>query len=280
MINLSCNAIIPDCPLKLVEEIEESIVTRYKKSIYNKFVEAILQYNLIEDGDKIAIAVSGGKDSLLLCKLFQQLKKDKRFNFEFTAISLNPGFRNDDLEHFKFNLKELNIDCEIIDTNIWKVANEMAKDYPCFLCAKMRRGILYKNIEDMGYNKLALGHHFDDVIETTLINLFYGGTLKTMLPKADSTSGKLVLIRPMVLVHESDIIDFTKTNGIRAMNCGCVIEAGKTSSKRREIKNMLEELEKNNPGLKQKVFKSMENINLDYVYGYKKGKEIFNIKDK
>ena len=173
MINLSCNAIIPDCPLKSVEEIEESIVIRYKKSIYNKFVEAILQYNLIEDGDKIAIAVSGGKDSLLLCKLFQQLKKDKRFNFEFTAISLNPGFRNDDLEHFKFNLKELNIDCEIIDTNIWKVANEMAKDYPCFLCAKMRRGILYKNIEDMGYNKLALGHHFDDVIETTLINLFY-----------------------------------------------------------------------------------------------------------
>ena len=192
---------------------------------------------------------------------------------------MNPGFRDDDLEHFKFNLKELNIDCEIIDTNIWKVANEMAKDYPCFLCAKMRRGILYKNIEDMGYNKLALGHHFDDVIETTLINLFYGGTLKTMLPKADSSSGKLVLIRPMALVHESDIIDFTKTNGIRAMNCGCVIEAGKTSSKRREIKNMLEELEKNNPGLKQKVFKSMENINLDYVYGYRKGTEIFNIKD-
>ena len=279
MVNLSCNAIIPDGPLKPVEEIEESIRTTYKKNIYTKFLSAVLEYGLIEKGDKIAIAVSGGKDSLLLCKLFQELKKDKRFDFEFKAISLNPGFREDDLEHFKFNLKELNIECDIIDTNIWKIANEMAQDYPCFLCAKMRRGILYKNIEEMGYSKLALGHHFDDVIETTLINLFYGGQLKTMLPKTPSTTGNLTLIRPMALVHEEDIIKFTKKNGIRAMNCGCVIEAGKTSSKRREIKEMLEELEKNNPGLKQKVFRSMENINLDYVYGYKKGKEKYNIKD-
>ena len=141
MVNLVCEAILPDCPMKDVEEIEKSIVTTYKKSIWSKFLKAISDFDMIQDGDKIAIAVSGGKDSLLLCKLFQQLKKDKRFNFEFTAISLNPGFRNDDLEHFKFNLKELNIDCEIIDTNIWKVANEMAKDYPCFLCAKMRNTI-------------------------------------------------------------------------------------------------------------------------------------------
>lgn len=280
MVNLSCNAIIPDGPLKPVEEIEESIRTTFRKDIYIKFLGAILEYGLIEDGDKIAIAVSGGKDSLLLVKLFQELKKDKRFNFEFKAISLNPGFREEDLEHFKFNLRELNIDCEIIDTNIWKIANEMANDYPCFLCAKMRRGILYKNIEQMGYNKLALGHHFDDVIETTLINLFYGGTLKTMLPKMPSTSGNLTLIRPMVNVHEADIIKFTKKNGIRAMNCGCVIEAGKTSSKRKEIKDMLEGLEANNPGLKQKVFKSMENIHLDYVYGYKTKTEKFHIKDQ
>ncbi|WP_156300260.1 tRNA lysidine(34) synthetase [Streptobacillus canis] len=280
MVNLSCNAIIPDGPLKPVEEIEESIRTTFRKDIYIKFLGAILEYGLIEDGDKIAIAVSGGKDSLLLVKLFQELKKDKRFNFEFKAISLNPGFREEDLEHFKFNLRELNIDCEIIDTNIWKIANEMANDYPCFLCAKMRRGILYKNIEQMGYNKLALGHHFDDVIETTLINLFYGGTLKTMLPKMPSTSGNLTLIRPMVNVHEADIIKFTKKNGIRAMNCGCVIEAGKTSSKRKEIKDMLESLEANNPGLKQKVFKSMENIHLDYVYGYKTKTEKFHIKDQ
>lgn len=280
MVNLSCNAIIPDCPLKPVEEIEESIRTTFKKSIYTKFVSAIIEYNLIEDGDKIAIGVSGGKDSLLLVKLFQELKKDKRFNFEFKAISLNPGFREDDLNQFKFNLEQLKIDCEIIDTNIWKVANEMAKDYPCFLCAKMRRGILYKNIEDLGYNKLALGHHFDDVIETTLINMFYGGTLKTMLPKTESTTGELMLIRPLVKVHEEDIINYTKKNGIRAMNCGCVIEAGKTSSKRREIKDMLSELEKNNPGLKQKVFKSMENINLDYVYGYRTKDKKFNISEK
>lgn len=180
MINLSCNAIIPDCPLKDVVEIEESIRTTFKKSIYSKFLSAIIDYKMIEDGDKIAIAISGGKDSLLLAKLFQELKKDKRFNFEFAAINLNPGFKEDDLEQFKSNLKNLNIDCEIIDTNIWKVANELANEYPCFLCAKMRRGILYKNIEEMGFNKLALGHHFDDVIETTLINMFFAGTLKTM----------------------------------------------------------------------------------------------------
>lgn len=280
MINLSCNAIIPDCPLKDVVEIEESIRTTFKKSIYSKFLSAIIDYKMIEDGDKIAIAISGGKDSLLLAKLFQELKKDKRFNFEFAAINLNPGFKEDDLEQFKSNLKNLNIDCEIIDTNIWKVANELANEYPCFLCAKMRRGILYKNIEEMGFNKLALGHHFDDVIETTLINMFFAGTLKTMLPKSDSTTGKLALIRPLIKVFEKDIIEFTKTNGIRAMNCGCVIEAGKTSSKRKEIKDLLAKLESENPGLKQKIFKSMENINLDYVYGYKLNNESFNIKDK
>ena len=132
----------------------------------------------------------------------------------------------------------------------------------------MRRGILYTKVEEMGFNKLTLGHHFDDVIETTLINMFYAGTLKTMTPKVSSTSGKLELIRPLIYVKESDIIDYTKTNGIRAMNCGCTIEAGKTSSKRKEIKNMLAELEEKNPGIKQSVFNSMKNINLDYVFGY------------
>ena len=271
MVNLVCEAILPDCPMKDVEEIEKSIVTTYKKSIWSKFLKAISDFDMIQDGDKIAIGVSGGKDSLLLVKLFQELKKDRRKNFEFKAVSLNPGFRNSDLDNFKNNLDKLNIDCEIINTNIWEIANEKAQDYPCFLCAKMRRGILYTQVEELGFNKLTLGHHFDDVIETTLINMLYAGTMKTMTPKVPSTSGKLELIRPLIYVKEADIIDYTKTNGIRAMNCGCTIEAGKTSSKRREVKNLLAELEEKNPGVKQSVFNSMKNINLDYVFGYTGG---------
>lgn len=270
-VQLLCEAIIPDGPMKEVEEIEESIRTTYRKTIWSKFVKAINDYNLIEDGDKIAIGVSGGKDSLLLVKLFHELKKDKSRNFDFKAVSLNPGFREVDLNNFKKNLEKLNIDCEIIDTNIWEIANEKAKDYPCFLCAKMRRGILYKKVEEFGYNKLTLGHHFDDVIETTMINMLYAGTVKTMTPKVPSTSGNLCLIRPLIYVKEEDIIKYTKRNGILAMNCGCTIEAGKTSSKRREVKNLLAELEKSHPGVKQSIFNSMKNINLDYVFGYTRG---------
>ena len=271
MVNLVCEAIIPDGPMKEVSEIENSIRTTYKKSIWAKFVKAINDFDLIEDGDKIAIGVSGGKDSLLLVKLFHELKKDKSKNFEFKAVSLNPGFRESDLNNFKRNLENLNIDCAIIDTNIWEIANEKAQDYPCFLCAKMRRGILYRKVEEFGYNKLTLGHHFDDMIETTMINILYAGTVKTMTPKVKSSSGNLSLIRPLIYVREADIIDYTKENGIRPMNCGCTIEAGKTSSKRREVKELLRSLEEQNPGIKQSIFNSMKNINLDYVLGYTRG---------
>lgn len=271
MVNLVCEAIIPDGPMKEVGEIENSIRTTYKKSIWTKFVKAINDFDLIEDGDKIAIGVSGGKDSLLLVKLFHELKKDKSKNFEFKAVSLNPGFRESDLNNFKRNLENLNIDCAIIDTNIWEIANEKAQDYPCFLCAKMRRGILYRKVEEFGYNKLTLGHHFDDMIETTMINILYAGTVKTMTPKVKSSSGNLSLIRPLIYVREADIIDYTKENGIRPMNCGCTIEAGKTSSKRKEVKELLRSLEEQNPGIKQSIFNSMKNINLDYVLGYTRG---------
>ena len=257
--------------MKPLEDIEKSITAEYKKSIWTKFLKAINDYKLIEDGDSIAIGISGGKDSLLLAKLFHELKKDKSRNFEYKAVSLNPGFKQSDLDNFKKNLEKLNINCEIIDTNIWEIANEKAKDYPCFLCAKMRRGILYKKVEEFGFNKLTLGHHFDDVIETTMINLLYAGTVKTMTPKVSSTSGKLSLIRPLIYVKEEDIIEYTKKNGILAMNCGCTIEAGKTSSKRKEVKNMLSALEEKNPGIKQSIFNSMKNINLDYVFGYTRG---------
>lgn len=277
MVKLLCEAVIPSVPMKEVEEIENSIRTVYKKTIWNKFIKAVNDYDMVENGDKIAIGISGGKDSLLLAKLFNELKKDRSRKFEFKAVSLNPGFRQSDLDNFKNNLEKLNIDCEIIDTNIWEIANEKAKDYPCFLCAKMRRGILYNKVEEYGFNKLTLGHHFDDVIETTMINMLYAGTLKTMTPKVKSTSGKLSLIRPLIYVREADIIEYTKLNGIRAMNCGCTIEAGKTSSKRKEVKELLASLEEKSPGIKQSIFNSMKNINLEYVFGYTYGNKNDNI---
>ena len=208
------------------------------------------------------------KDSLLLSKLFQELKRDKSKNFEVAFISMNPGFGSMDLEQFKINLEELGIPCEIFDANVWEVAFESSPDSPCFLCAKMRRGVLYSKVEELGYNKLALGHHFDDLVETTLINMFYAGTTKTMIPKVKSTSGRLELIRPLIYIKENDIINFTKKNEIMAMACGCPIESGKVDSKRKEIKNLLSTLEKTNPQIKQSIFNSMKNINLDYVLGY------------
>lgn len=252
------------------EQIENSLRTRYRKKIWAKFVKAIKDFNLIEDGDKIAIGVSGGKDSLLLCKLFQELKKDRSKNFEVAFISMNPGFEAFDLEQFKKNLDDLGVECEIFDANVWEIAFKEAPDSPCFLCAKMRRGVLYNKVEELGYNKLALGHHMDDMIETTLINMFYAGTTKTMLPKVKSTSERLELIRPLIYVKEKDIISYINYNEIQAMACGCPIEAGKVDSKRKRVKQLLEELEKENPQIKQSIFNSMKNINLDYVLGYNK----------
>lgn len=249
----------------------DSLRTSYRKKIWRKFIKAVNDFNLIEDGDRIAVGVSGGKDSLLLCKLFQELKRDKSKNFEVAFISMNPGFEAIDIEQFQKNLEILNIPCEIFNSDVWRIAFEQDPDNPCFLCAKMRRGVLYKKVEELGFNKLALGHHFDDIVETALINMFYAGTIKTMIPKVPSTSGKLAVIRPMAYVKEADIISFVKRNGIKAMGCGCPVESGKVDSKRREIKFLLKDLEEKNPNIKQSIFNSLKNINIDYVMGYTKG---------
>ena len=253
------------------DTVLESLRTSYRKKIWRKFVKAINDFNLIEDGDKIAVGVSGGKDSLLLCKLFQELKRDKSKNFEVAFISMNPGFEAMDMEQFEKNLKTLNIPCEIFNSDVWKIAFHEDPENPCFLCAKMRRGVLYKKVEELGFNKLALGHHFDDIVETALINMFYAGTIKTMIPKVSSTSGKLAVIRPMAYVKESDIISFVKRNEIKAMGCGCPVESGKVDSKRKEIKLLLKDLEEKNPNVKQSIFNSLKNINIEYVMGYTRG---------
>jgi tRNA(Ile)-lysidine synthase TilS/MesJ len=255
----------------MIDGIIESLNTTYRKNILSKFIDGIRDFSLIEKGDKIAVGVSGGKDSLLLCKLFQILKMNKSLDFEVKFISLNPGFETNDLGKFRENLKYLSIPCEIYSTNIWEIAFKEDPDSPCFLCAKMRRGLLYKKVEELGCNKLALGHHFDDVVETTLLNIFYASTVKTMLPKVDSQTGKMQVIRPLIYIREKDIINFKNKNEIEPMTCGCRVEKGRTDSKRKEIKKLLTELEKSNKNIKTSIFNSLKNINLDYVMGYTRG---------
>ncbi|MGF6907714.1 tRNA 2-thiocytidine biosynthesis TtcA family protein [Fusobacterium sp. PH5-44] len=249
----------------------ENIKSTYRKKIWSKFINGIKEFSLIENGDRIAVGVSGGKDSLLLCKLFQILKLQKNIDFHVNFISMNPGFEKEDFVKFENNLKELDIPCEIFDANVWEVAFAKSPSNPCFLCAKMRRGVLYKKVEELGCNKLALGHHFDDIVETVMINMFYASTIKTMLPKVNSTSGNIQIIRPMVYVKEKDIINFTIKSEIEPMSCGCPVEGEKVDSKRKEIKNLLVDLEKNNKDIKLSIFNSIKNINLDYVMGYTRG---------
>lgn len=254
----------------------ENIKSIYRKKIWSNFIKGIKDFGLIENGDRIAVGVSGGKDSLLLCKLFQILKLQKNLDFNVTFISMNPGFGKEDFEKFQKNLEELDISCEIFDANVWEVAFEKNSKNPCFLCSKMRRGVLYRKVEELGCNKLALGHHFDDIVETIMINMFYASTIKTMLPKVNSTSGNLQIIRPMVYIKEKDIINFTNKSYIEPMSCGCPVEGEKVDSKRKEIKNLLKDLEKINKNIKLNIFNSIKNINLDYVMGFTRG----NKKDK
>jgi len=254
----------------------DSLKTTYRKKIFSNFIRGIRDFDLIKNGDKIAVGVSGGKDSLLLCKLFQILKQQKNLDFQVIFISMNPGFGKEDLAKFKKNLDELDISCEIFDANVWEIAFGENQKNPCFLCAKMRRGVLYKKVEELGCNKLALGHHFNDVVETVMINMFYASTIKTMLPKVESTSGNLEIIRPMVYIKEKDIINYTQNNNIEPMSCGCPVEGQKVDSKRKEMKILLEKLEETNPNIKLSIFNSVKNINLDYVMGFTRG----NKKDK
>ncbi len=264
-----CEVLLPTNPLKELKEIERSIQKKYKKQLWSPFIKGMKEFKMIEDGDKVAVAISGGKDSLLLAKLFQTLKRTKSTDFELHFISMNPGFNQKNLDNLKKNLDYLGIPAIIYDDNIFKVAEKVAKEYPCYMCAKMRRGSLYAKATELGCNKLALGHHFDDVIETTMINMFYAGTFKTMMPKLKSQNFDIELIRPLYYVRDGDIKKFTSNNGILPMNCGCTVAAGKTSSKRKEVKDLISSLEKTDKDIKTRIFNSVKNINLDQCIQWK-----------
>lgn len=265
-----CEVLLPTNELKKLQDIERSIQKKYRGKLWSPFIKGLKEFEMIKDGDKIAVAISGGKDSLLLAKLLQELKRISTTNFELYFIAMNPGFNKENLENLEKNLKHLNIQCEIYKDNIFEIAEKVSKEYPCYMCAKMRRGSLYNKATELGCNKLALGHHFDDVVETTMINMFYAGSFKTMMPKLHSQNYEVELIRPLYYVREKDIRKYTQNNGIFAMNCGCTVAAGKTSSKRSEIKNMLSDMEKKDPAIKSKIFNSTKNINLDQCLQWKK----------
>lgn len=277
--NAYCPSILPSIPLKPLNEIERSIQKKYRSELWSPFIKALKEFEMVKDGDKIAVAISGGKDSLLLSKLFQELKRASKTNFEIVFISMNPGFNSINLQNLQNNLEYLGINCEIYDDNIFEIAEQISKEYPCYMCAKMRRGSLYSKATSLKCNKLALGHHFDDVVETTLMSMFYMGKFETMLPKLKSDNFDIELIRPLFYVEEKSIIKWVKNNGISPMNCGCTIASGKTSSKRRETKDLLTELVKNNPDIKKRIIQSTQNVNLEKILGWKTSEGKFSYLD-
>ena len=254
-----------------LKEIEKSLTKTYHKDLFRPFIKAIQDYSLIEENDKIGVAISGGKDSLLMAKLFQELKKHQKFNFELVFISMDPGYLEENRLQFQLNCDYLSLSVIIRQSNIFDVIEKIAKDSPCYLCARMRRGFLYNAAKELGCNKLALGHHFDDVIETTLLNMFYGGQFMTMVPKVKSKNFEgIELIRPMFLIKERDILRWKNRIGLRSMDCGCKVTAMKLASKRREIKELIEKLRKVYPDVESSIFKACENVNISALLGYRK----------
>ena len=202
------------------KDIEKSIIKKYRKEIWSKFVKAVQEYELIKENDKIMVCISGGKDSFLLAKCFQEIIRHGKFKFDAHYVVMNPGYKLENLELIKSNAEQLNIPIEIFESDIFEVVDNISSESPCYLCARMRRGFLYSKAKELGCNKIALGHHFDDVIETTLLSMFYGSEIKTMMPKLHSTNFEgLELIRPLYLVKEEDIISWANHNELRFLNC-------------------------------------------------------------
>lgn len=269
-----CEIIVPFEERLPVRDIEKSIIKKYRKNLWSKFMKAIRDYKLVEEGDKIAVAISGGKDSILMAKMFQELKKHGQVNFDVEFIAMDPGYHANIRQLLIDNCEYLNIPIHLFDSRIFEIADEIAKDYPCYMCARMRRGALYSKAEELGCNKLALGHHYDDVIETTMLNLLCAGNFKTMLPKLNSTNFKgIKIIRPLYYIREEHIIRFIQNSGIWPLNCACMVAAKKTGNKRYEIKDLIKSLESNFKNVEKSIFKAAENVNLDSVLGWQKDGE-------
>ena len=259
------------------KEIERSIIKKFRKDIWSKFVKAIMDYELIKENDSIMVCISGGKDSFLLAKCFQELERHGKVKFTAKYVVMDPGYNEKNRKLIEDNAKMLNVPVEIFNSDIFDVANtKFDLKMACYMCARMRRGYLYSKAQELGCNKIALGHHFDDVIETTLLSMLYGSEIKTMMPKlhSDNFPG-LELIRPLYLVKEESIIAWAKHNNIKFLNCACKYTEATSNlkediSKRKEIKKLIGELKKNNPNVDYNIFKSLDNVNLNCILGTKK----------
>jgi len=257
--------------IKSIVDIERSIIKTYRRDIYKKFVKAVNKYELVKAGDKIAVAISGGKDSLTLAKLMQELKRHNKVPFDLEFIAMDPGYLPENRKRLEFNCEKLGIPVKVHESDVFEVANKMSKGgSPCYMCARMRRGNLYNRAKELGCNKLALGHHFNDVIETVLLNIIFAGDFKTMMPKLHSQNFEgLELIRPMYLVEEEAIIRFMKSTGLSALDCACTVTEKRSGNKRFFIKDLIEELKKENKNVDINILRATENVNMEQILGFK-----------
>ena len=265
------------------KEIERSIITRFRKDIWSKFIKAVQEYKLINENDKVMACISGGKDSFLLAKCIQELERHGKVKFSAKYVVMNPGYRDVNRKLIEDNARLLNIPIEIFESDIFSIVEKTDRS-PCYLCARMRRGFLYSRAKELGCNKIVLGHHFDDVIETTLLSMFYGSEIKTMMPKlhSDNFPG-LELIRPLVLVKEESILSWVKYNNLKFINCACKftedVSLKHEDSKRVEMKNLIKELKKNNPRVDQNIYKALDNVNMNCVIGWTKNGDKYSFVD-
>lgn len=260
------------------QEVERSIIKKFRPTIWHNFVKAVSDYELIKNGDKIAVCISGGKDSFLLAKCLEELKKHGKVAFDLEYVIMNPGYTAENLEKIKYNLYLLNINAHIFESPIFNVISN--KEHPCYLCAKMRRGYLYNYAKKLGCNKIALGHHFDDVIETILMNLIYNGMYAGMMPKlkSDNFDG-MELIRPLYLVKEKNILAWALYNDLEFIDCACVLTK-KNIGKRQEMKELIQLLKRNYNDADKNIFNSMKNVKLDKVVAYFENGKNYNFLDK
>lgn len=256
-------------------DIERSIIKTYRKDIWTKFTKAVKTYQLVEAGDKIMVCISGGKDSMLLAKCMQELKRHGQVEFDLEFVVMDPGYSEINCELILSNARKMGIPIKVFQTEIFNTVVDI-DDSPCYLCARMRRGYLYSYAKELGCNKIALGHHYDDVVETILMNMLYSGQIKTMMPKLHSTNFEgMELIRPLYMVREDSIISWAKHNELTFLQCACrftekiAMEEHANESKRKEMKKLVRQFREMSPLLDKNIFTSMENINLETVIGYK-----------
>jgi tRNA(Ile)-lysidine synthase TilS/MesJ len=268
------------------QEIERSIITKFRKPLWKNFIHGVNQYQLIKEGDKIAVCISGGKDSMLLAKLMQEVQRHGNIPFDLEFLVMDPGYNEINRQTIINNAKLLNIPITMFETQIYDIVAEVGES-PCYLCARMRRGYLYKKAQSLGCNKIALGHHFDDVIETILMSMLYAGQVRTMMPKLHSTNHPgMELIRPMYMVREADILAWKQYNDLQFIQCACrftenctLCDNGGGGSKRQEMKALIKKFRQTNDSIDLNIFNSIQDINLDTVIGYHTKEKKYNFLD-